>query len=263
MSRIAKKNKESVDLEKIKLPPIRTPGPIKIWKTIDGFRTVGDESNPVKIILQEIPEDRYEDFLDHMCTYFIVDEPCCSCLKLMEDSSAVQEFRDVWTIILKQGLSIGAFVENPKGGKPEIAGANIIGVEIKDDERKVDKYPLESLLAKKVIEPVISLCKEAKIYEHFNTDRYMYAFGLSVHPFYRGHNLGAHILSAREQIGRAYNVPVTSTAFTSTISQKSATRCGYEVLLSRDYDQILDEDGNENFPNIKFKTFKVMGRRLY
>ncbi|XP_015182897.1 PREDICTED: uncharacterized protein LOC107069801 [Polistes dominula] len=263
MSRIVKKSQGSIDLDDIKLPPIRTPGPIKIWKTVDGFRTVGDESKPVKIILQEIPEDRYDDFLDHMCTYFIVDEPCCSSLKISEDPSAMQEFRDVWTIVLKQGLAVGAFVEDPKGGKPEIAGANIIGVEIKDDERKVDNYPLESTLAKRIFHPVVSICKEAKIYEHYNTDRYMYAFGLSVHPYYRGQNLGAHILSVREQIGRAYNVSVTATAFTSTISQKSAARCGYEVLLARDYDKILDEEGKEIFPNIKFKTFKVMGRRLY
>ncbi|KAI4500451.1 hypothetical protein M0802_004413 [Mischocyttarus mexicanus] len=249
MSQKVKNDKENLDHEEIILPPIRTPGPIQIWKTIDGFKTVGDESKSVRIVIQEIPEDRYEDILDHMCTYFIVDEPCCSCVKIIEDPSAVKEFRDVWRIILKQGLSIGAFVEDPKGGKPEIAGTNIIGI--------------KTIPTKKVIEPVTSMCKEAKIYEYYNTDRYMYAFGLSVHPFYRGHNLGVHILSAREQIGRKYNVPVTATAFTSAISQKSAARCGYEVILARDYDQMLDKEGKLMFPTIKFKTFKVMGRRLY
>lgn len=56
---------------------------------------------------------------------------------------------------------------------------------------------------------------------------------------------------------------MTATIFSGPLSQKSAARCGFEDLLAVDYDQILDEDGKEIFPGIKFKTFKVMGRRLY
>ncbi|KAF7383054.1 hypothetical protein HZH68_014903 [Vespula germanica] len=258
MSRVINESKS----EEIILPSIRTPGPIKIWKTVDGFKTIGGESKPVKIVLQEIPEDRYQDILDHMAAYFVIDEPCCVSLNLKDDPLAVKDLVNIWKIILKQGLSVGAFVDDPKGGKPEIAGANIIGFEIKDDDRSLDNYKMQSSTAKRLVEPVLKLCKEAKIYEHFNTDRYMFAFGLSVEPSYRGHNLGAHILRAREDIGREYKISVTATPFSSAISQKSAARCGFEVLLSRDYDQILDEEGKEIFPNIKFKTFKVMGKRL-
>ncbi|KAK2581577.1 hypothetical protein KPH14_002086 [Odynerus spinipes] len=251
------------DETNVELPPIRTPGPIKIWNTIDGFKKVGDKSIPVKIMLQEIPEDRYDDAIDHMVTYFLVDEPCCSALKVIGDPLFLRDLRNVWKIILKQGLSVGAFVENPDGGKPEIAGLNVIGVEVKDDHRKVENYKITSLLAQKLIYTVMDLCKEAHIYEFYNTDRYMYALGLSVHPSYRGHALGGHILNTRLQIGREYNIPVTSTAFTSAISQKLAARCGFEVRFEKDYDQILDKEGKEVFPNIKFKTFKVMARRLY
>lgn len=135
----------------------------------------------------------------------------------------------------------------------------------------------------------MKLWKDAKVYEHYNTDRYMFAFGLSVNPLYRGHKLGAHILSVRwesifivlyrwfcpenpkiiiflpfrEQIGREYKIDVTATIFSGPLSQKSAANCGFEDLLAVDYDQILDEEGKEIFPGIKFKTLKVMGKRLY
>ncbi|XP_046828190.1 uncharacterized protein LOC124428301 [Vespa crabro] len=263
MNRATDESEKNINMKEIKLPSIRPPGPIKIWKTIDVFKTIDGESKPVKIVLQEIPEDRYEDILDYMVTYFVIDEPCCVSLNLKEDPVAVQELRNIWTIILNQGLSVGAFLVDPKGGKPEIVGTNIIGYEIKDDNRKLDNYKIQECLAKDLIDPVMKLCKDAKIYEHYNTDRYMFAFGLSVHPSYRGHKLGAQILSVREQIGREYNIGVTATIFSSTISQKSAARCGFEVLLAKDYDQILNEEGKEIFPGIKFKTFKVMGRRLY
>lgn len=249
--------------KKIELTPIRTPGPIKIWKVIDGFKKVKDKSIPVKIVLQELPEDRFDDALDHMLTYFIVDEPCCKSLKVTEDPVVYEDFRNIWTIIMKQGITIVAFGENGEDGKPEIAGLNVVGVEVKDDDRKIDNYKIKSPLTEKLISTIIKFCKEAKIYEYYNVDRYMYAFGLSVHPSYRGHALGADILNTRLQIGREYNIPVTSTAFTSAISQKLAARCGFEVRFEKDYDKILDDEGKEIFPNIQFKTFKVMARRLY
>lgn len=247
----------------IELPPIRTPGPLKIWDVIDGFKKVGDKSIPVKIVLQELPEDRIEDALDYMLTYFVVDEPCCRSLNVSEDPVVCQDFRNIWKIIMKQCLSTVALVENAEGGKPEIAGLNVLGVEIKDDERKVDNYKIKSPLTERIIATIMKLCKDAKIYEYYDTDRYMYAFGLSVHPSYRGHALGGHILNTRLQIGKEYKIPVTSTAFTSEISQKLAARCGFEVRLEKDYKQIVDNEGKEIFPNIKFKTFKVMARRLY
>lgn len=83
MSRVANKinkSEKKITNEELELPSIRPPGPIKIWKTIDGFKTIDGESKPVKIVLQEIPEDRYEDIIDHMTTYFVVDEPCCDSL---------------------------------------------------------------------------------------------------------------------------------------------------------------------------------------
>ncbi|KAL2716590.1 arylalkylamine N-acetyltransferase-like 2 isoform X1 [Vespula squamosa] len=259
MSRVADESEN----ENISLPPIRKPGPIKIWKTVDGFKTVGGVSKPVKIVIQEIPEDRYEDMLDHFTTHFIGDEPCCVSIKLKDDPVGIKDLRNIWKIILKQGLSVGAFVDDPKGGKPEIAGGNMLGYEIKDDDRKIDKYKMKPSAAKRLVEPALELYKEAKVFEHYNTNKHLFALGLIVQSCYRGHGLGAHILSVREKIGREYKIPMTTTPFSSTISQKSAARCGFELILSRDYDQILDEEGKEVFPGIKFKSMQVMGRRLF
>ena len=51
--------------------------PPKIWKVIEKVRQDG---KPMKFTIQEIPEDRYEDALEHMYTYFLADEPICQCL---------------------------------------------------------------------------------------------------------------------------------------------------------------------------------------
>lgn len=67
----------------------------------------------------------------------------------------------------------------------------------------------------------------------------------------------------REAIGREYNISVTCTAFTSPISQKLAERCGFETVLEKNYDDIVDEKGNPIFPGIEAKAIKVMAKRLY
>lgn len=55
--------------------PIKTPGQSKVWKVIEAV--VQGKQEATKFTIRELPEDRYEDAVDHMCTYFIADEPMC------------------------------------------------------------------------------------------------------------------------------------------------------------------------------------------
>lgn len=77
---VQKSGEVEVDLKKAmeKLPRIKPPGqPPKIWKSIE---KVTKDGKPMKFTIQEIPEDRYEDAVQHMCAYFLADEPTCQCL---------------------------------------------------------------------------------------------------------------------------------------------------------------------------------------
>lgn len=64
----------TVGIDKNKLPRIKPPGPPKVWEVI---KKLSKDGRPIKFTIQEIPEDRYEDVLQHMCTYFLADEPTC------------------------------------------------------------------------------------------------------------------------------------------------------------------------------------------
>ncbi|XP_076235355.1 arylalkylamine N-acetyltransferase-like 2 [Calliopsis andreniformis] len=239
--------------------PIKRPGQTKVWRVVEVVKK-GSQEPPIKVSIEEIPEDRYDEVADHMCSYFIPDEPICNCMNGKDDPDYIESFRKLWEIVLQQGLSVGAFVEDPNGGKPILVGCNVLALSYEGENLEWIKFKSEK--SKRVMEVIIDLCKQSKVYEKYNVDRYLSAIGLSVHPSYRGAALGAHILDARNDIGREYNIPVTSTAFTSPISQKLAVRCGFEVLFEKDYCDIVDEKGNEIFPGIRSKTFKVMGKRL-
>jgi len=61
-----------------KMQRIRPSGqPPKVWQQIEKKDKDGKLMN---FTIQEIPEDRYEDAVQHMCTFFLADEPTCQCL---------------------------------------------------------------------------------------------------------------------------------------------------------------------------------------
>lgn len=242
-------------------PVIRKPGPVRVWKEVEVKKKDGDQS--LKFVIQEIPEDRQEDILDVMTTHFIPDEPLCNAENAKDDPVFVDDLRNVWRMILRQGISVVAFAENPDGGKPIIAGCNILGVEFRDNEAGVKDFKTKSAGVEKLLNVVMSLGREADVFRKYDIDRVMFAFGLVVNRDYRGYALGGHILSARDNIGREYKIPATVTTFTSPISQKLAARVGFETLVERDCADMVDENGKKLYPNVKMITLKLMAKRLY
>lgn len=241
---------------------VKPSGSPKVWSVVDSIKK-DDQGRSFKFIIQQIPQDRYEEVLDHMCKYFIADEPLCNSCNGTDDPTYIAYFRELWAELLKQGLSIGAFIDYSDGDKPILAGVNMLGLSIKDKKDSLKIPQIKNKNAERVMRLMGDLTDQARIYETYNVDRYLTAVGLSVNPSYRGQALGGHILKQREKIGQTYKIPVTATVFSSPISQKLAARCGFEDLLEKDYADIKDQEGNVLFPNIKAKTVKVMARRLY
>nr|XP_003700513.1 PREDICTED: uncharacterized protein LOC100876900 [Megachile rotundata] len=237
--------------------PIKPPGPPKVWSTVEAV-IKGKGDKPIKFTIQDIPEDRYDDVVKHMCTYFVADEPMCKCLNRKE---LVDTYQHQWKEYLQHGLAIGAFTENPDGGKPVMAAVNVLKFcHIDDDMVFTESMPPSPKLMWDI---TIDLTKKAQVYEKYGVDRYIGAFGLSVHPEYRGVALGGHLLRTRVDIGREYKIPVTSTIFSSPIAQKLAERCGFETLVEQKYEDMVDEKGNPLFRGIESESAKIMARRLY
>lgn len=56
------------------------------------------------------------------------------------DPVCVETFRKFWREHLKQGLSVIAFTENPNGGKPIIAGVNVLALASKEENIDVRNF---------------------------------------------------------------------------------------------------------------------------
>lgn len=57
---------------------IKPPGPPKVWDVVE--LKIKTSETPIKFSIQEIPEDRYPELIELMCSDFIADEPLCKSL---------------------------------------------------------------------------------------------------------------------------------------------------------------------------------------
>ncbi|XP_053594970.1 uncharacterized protein LOC103575954 [Microplitis demolitor] len=237
----------------------RPPGDPRVWCTVESINADGKK---LKFIIQEIPLDRYEEALDHLCTVFITSEAICSSINLANDRDSVAELRAFWKTALDQGITIGAFEADENNKISTLAGLNVLMVEDKDSDKTIVPIMETMSRSEKILNFMHNLSVEVDFCKKWSVDYYLTAAGLDVDPHYRRLGLGTHLLLARDKIGCAYNIPVTSTFFTSPIAQKSAKNAGFKVFLDRRWNDITDEQGNIIFPGLGDTCCKVMEKKL-
>lgn len=103
--------------------------------------------------------------------------------------------------------------------------------------------------------------KQFNVFEVYNTDQYLSAYGLCVNPEYRGRGIATEMLKARVPIMRALGLPVTSTAFTSIGSQIAAKHAGYQEDYVISYDDVAKIFTRFDFSRSVTKYFKTMSLR--
>lgn len=141
----------------------------------------------------------------------------------MKDPVSLKEVHEEWRWMLDQHISLVCFKE----GSDEIIGMNLIGVvlkEEKDEVRNISGRAFQDLTRAMSI-----IYENFNVFQKYNVDEYMSAFGLSVSREYRGRAIGEHILRSRIPLGRAIGIEMTSTVFTSTASQILADRAGFRL----------------------------------
>lgn len=90
----------------------------------------------------------------------------------------------------------------------------------------------------------------------------MFAAGLYVNETFRNRGIAVEMLKARQILGKAIGIQVTSNVFSSLAAQKAAIRAGYEESFCMKYSELpkLTEDGH--FPGIKDEFMKIMSKKF-
>ncbi|XP_058801455.1 uncharacterized protein LOC131670105 isoform X2 [Phymastichus coffea] len=248
-----------------KLDWLRPPGPLNIWKVIDGYEMLYDGTcSPIKISLQEIPPDRHDEVIEHMCTYFMNEDPACKSLKTKDDPQRKSDMIALWRHCLNQGLVVGAFTIDYFGRLSRLAAVNMLLVLTDYSELNlvdiVQKF--SSPLAIRLFKMYYEISLKADVCKIYGVDKFIYSVGLSVAPPYRGQKLSQRLLEVRTDIGRYYGIKATASTFTTSVSQALAEQAGFKVAHIQYYANLVHKDGSPVYPNIETPDMRLMIKKL-
>ncbi|XP_026465501.1 uncharacterized protein LOC113368148 [Ctenocephalides felis] len=245
--------------------PASVPYP-SIWRRFER----PDKTEPGRIRkfrVQDASDKNLQDaIVKHMSEIFLEDEPTCHSLNLVNDAVSLAEAQEIWHHLFSFGCALvcleenqdGTLVMTPGTNTPYIVGCNLTYVCSKGEKNPKVKGEALSIIC----EAMDYVASFTDCYAHYGVDEYLYAFGLSVDPRYRGMGIGMEILKARNDLGLKVGLKATVTTFTAIASQKLAERCGYEVLVEKTYEEIEKHNPRFKFPGIQTKSMKIMGRKL-
>ncbi|EAT34936.1 AAEL012862-PA [Aedes aegypti] len=181
--------------------PDHIPFP-QIWHTFQA----GDPTSDNRLInyrVQDLPPERVDDAIQHMCTHFLRDEPICRSLGLINDPVGVREIATIWRQVANQQCVVVCFRE----GSDEI---------------------FESPAVRDFVSATLYMTEQGKLFDTHQVDCFLSAWGLSVHPIYRGLGIATEILRARISFCRAFGLTLSATVFSHPGSQVPAAKVGFQ-----------------------------------
>ncbi|XP_062534852.1 uncharacterized protein LOC134204037 [Armigeres subalbatus] len=205
--------------------------------------------------VQDLPEDRFDDAIRHMCDHFARDELMNQAKGLSRDLVAMSDVVALWRAMLPDRLSLVCFRE----GSDEIVAVNILDVASKSDQ---DDRRFDSAIFQAIYDTIEYVSKRANIFERYGVDRYLNAMGLSVNPEYRGRGIATEMLRARIALCRTVGLKLSSSCFTGPISQTAAVRAGFQEDFAITYGELARVNRKFSYPGIEENFCKYMSLRV-
>lgn len=227
----------------------------QIWST---FKAKDLDGSIVNYRIQDLPEDRFHEAIYFMQRYHMESE-VLRVKKIRDEPVSFREITEKWWDCLRQKVTLVCFKE----GSDQILGLNVLGVVTQDESSQPHSFKgkgwSEIVNSKKFVTDNFF-----DPFKHYSVDVIMFALGLIVLPDYRQRGIAVELLKARELIGKAVKVPVTSNVFTSFGAQRAAEKSGYDENFAIKFSDLekLDEE-NSKMPGIKEEYIKYMSKKFY
>ncbi|GJQ70241.1 hypothetical protein Trydic_g22692 [Trypoxylus dichotomus] len=200
-----------------------------IWKTFTGKNNTGTK----KYWIQDITNEYKQQIIKFSVHTFLKDEPVTNLLDVPLEIRE-KEFTKIWENILNQRMVLICLSEN-NGSEPVICGVNYTLVLSKYEK----VYSSTDVNFERFLMVLDFIQENGKLFEKFGIDKYLYSFGLYVSPEYRGQNIGANLLEARDGLCKAFGLKATAAIFGSKYSQRAAEIAGFQNLFTLYYNDFL------------------------
>lgn len=107
------------------MPKFVRPASLKLPQVYGTFKAKDKDShNEVEYIIQDLPEDYFEEALNLLLNVFLPDEALYSCRGVSANADAIKEVRDFWNEKLAMKTSLACF----RDGSKDLAGLYVLAV---------------------------------------------------------------------------------------------------------------------------------------
>lgn len=227
---------------------IRLSSMNQVWHT---FQSENSSSGEIEeFIVQDLPQERFEDAIKFMLDHFLRDEPICKAKNVIADEDALRQICGFWRDVLQQNVTLGCF----KKGCNELVGLNALCVITKRDVLDLNFQKSNSWKAVHDF----ALTRHNLFDQYTFVDKILIAYGLSVSRKYRQRGIATEILRARIPLCKMLDIPLTSTVFTAIGSQKPAEKIGFQVDYEISYDDLKKQFQEFTFDDLGTNSVKLM-----
>ncbi|XP_055586721.1 uncharacterized protein LOC129739333 [Uranotaenia lowii] len=208
------------------------------------------DGQPTTYRIQDLPPNRWDDAIDHMCEYFLRDEPICASLQLADDPVAVRELRAIWSKVVEQKCAVVCFKEDSE----EIIALNMLNVVSKEFQEPI---VLKSPTARVFVNSTLHMTAKGDLFNRYGVDHYLSAWGLSVHPKFRGLGLATEVIRTRIPLAKTFGLALSATVFSHPGSQIPAAKVGFQDEVVESFADLA----KEGFPievNVEFNKLMTL-----
>lgn len=184
-----------------------------------------------------VPEEKYNDVIEHLRFNFFADEPLNKCVGLCETGAGHSELELHSILTLQDNLSVMAV--NSSG---QVVGVALNGIQHDGDVDEAMKK-LETLNDKKfkqIFSMLYDLNQSLNLFERYNVTSIFECRILSVDNRYRGKGLANELFKLSLDIASKAGFKVFKVDATGVFSQRISTKLGLETLVELEYRNHLD-----------------------
>ncbi|KAJ6643873.1 hypothetical protein Bhyg_08838 [Pseudolycoriella hygida] len=185
------------------------------------------------------------------------EETFCVARNVTNDEKSIADLTRIWReLIYNEKMTIACFKE----GCDDIIGMNVLFIETEKIDENWDIFVSENIRDMDAV--CLYMLEQFNVCKHYQVDRHLACYGLSVSPAYRNRGIARKLLETRKLLGKPYGLSLTSTLFSSPEAQKVALAAGFEKNYEVPYEELAKIDPRYDFrtkPNSKFGIYKGCG----
>ncbi|CAG9807797.1 unnamed protein product [Chironomus riparius] len=206
--------------------------------------------------IEDLSIERFPEAIDLLKTQFLIENAMMSSKNVLGDKISTAEIVEYWRSILDQKISNACH----KDGSNEIIGLILLNV---TTESEYDFKPNGEAWSE--IRRVSRFIKDIfyNPFENYGVEKIITSGGYYVNQNYQHCGIESELVKAISDVGKLFDIRVSSEIFSSTIWQEAASKNEYDEKFSISFKKLPKLMAEGYFPGIQEENLKLYCKKFY